>query len=169
MDLPRQLERMASQAEAIASLTRSLTVDEACYRIEESSWSVVEVMGHLLDEEREDFRVRLDYILHRPGEPWPPINPQGWVTERRYRERDLAGTVEGFLAERGRSLAWLRGLGEPEWCTEGQAPFGVISAGDMFASWVAHDVLHLRQLVKLRWALTVRALEPHATRYAGDW
>lgn len=146
MNLQRQLDRMATNSEAIASLTRGIA-----------------------DEEREDFRVRLDFILHRPGEEWPPIDPRGWVTARRYNEKCLGPSVESFLAERARSLAWLRGLGEPDWLTEGTAPFGKITSGDMFASWVAHDVLHLRQLVRLQWALTIRSVEPHATRYAGEW
>jgi hypothetical protein len=39
----------------------------------------------------------VDYALHRPGESWPKIDPQGWVTERRYNDRDLAGSVQSFL------------------------------------------------------------------------
>ena len=53
------------------------------------SWSILEVACHLLDEEREDFRQRLDIILHRPAEEWPPISPVDWVTARRYSERDF--------------------------------------------------------------------------------
>jgi hypothetical protein len=49
------------------------------------------------------------------------------------------------------------------------APFGQISAGDMFASWVAHDLLHIRQLVELHWAYTTRQLQPYNVEYAGGW
>ena len=169
MNLERFIERLAKNAEAIEAMTRGLSDEDARFKPEASSWSILEVINHLDDEEREDFRVRLEFILHRPGEKWPPINPQGWVTERRYNERSLPPSMESFLAERGRSLVWLRRLGQPDWKTEGVAPFGSITAGDMFAAWVAHDLLHLRQLVKLRWALTTRSLEPYSTRYAGEW
>ena len=98
------------------------------------SWSILEVVNHLYDEEREDFRVRLDTILYHPGRPWPPINSTGWVTERAYNQRDLSHYAEAFLKERRKSLAWLRGLETPDWQASVTAPFGQISAGDMFAA-----------------------------------
>ena len=49
------------------------------------------------------------------------------------------------------------------------SPFGLIKAGDMFAAWVAHDLLHTRQLIELRWAFTTQALEPYQVLYAGTW
>jgi hypothetical protein len=142
---------------------------QARWRPAPDSWSILEVVNHLLDEEREDFRVRLDYTLHRPGEPWPPIDPQGWVTERKYNEQDLEASLSGFLSEREASLVWLRGLSAPNWQTAYESSFGPISAGELFASWVAHDLLHMRQLVELHWAFTTAALEPYGVGYAGAW
>jgi hypothetical protein len=39
----------------------------------------------------------------------------------------------------------------------------------MVASWVAHDVLHMRQLVELTWAWTTRLVAPYKVNYAGTW
>ena len=39
----------------------------------------------------------------------------------------------------------------------------------MFASWVAHDNLHIRQLVELRRNLIERMTQPYDIGYAGDW
>ncbi len=50
-----------------------------------------------------------------------------------------------------------------------QTPWGSIRAGDMLAAWVAHDLLHTRQLVELRWAYTTSAVLPFRVNYAGDW
>jgi hypothetical protein len=50
-----------------------------------------------------------------------------------------------------------------------QASFGPISAGDLAASWAAHDLLHIRQLVELRRARLLALTAPHRTEYAGDW
>jgi hypothetical protein len=44
-----------------------------------------------------------------------------------------------------------------------------MSAGDLLASWVAHDVLHMRQLVELQRAYVVHLAEPYNTEYAGPW
>jgi hypothetical protein len=146
-----------------------VTQVEARFKPNPESWSVLEVVCHLCDEEREDFRQRLDIILHRPTEKWPPIDPVGWVTTRRYNERNLSETLDSFLAERDKSLTWLKSLSTPNWEAEYIAPFGLIKAGDMLASWVAHDTLHMRQLVELRRGRIVSLAEPFDVRYAGDW
>lgn len=44
-----------------------------------------------------------------------------------------------------------------------------MKAADMFASWVAHDGLHIRQLVELRRARTENLTSPYFIGYAGDW
>jgi hypothetical protein len=107
--------------------------------------------------------------LHRPGEVWPSIDPAGWVTARRYNDRDLASSLRGFVAARETSLNWLRGLELPNWTASYESPWGNITAGDLLAAWIAHDLLHMRQLVELHWALAQAALAPHSVAYAGEW
>lgn len=160
---------LARGAEVIRALIAGVTEAEARVKPGPESWSILEVVCHLYDEEREDFRQRLDIALHRPAEKWPPIDPVGWVAARRYNEGSLAEALEGFLAERDRSLTWLEGLSTPNWEAEYSAPFGPIRAGDILAAWVAHDLLHVRQLVELRWGRVLRLAEPFDVRYAGQW
>jgi hypothetical protein len=160
---------LAQGAETIHGLVVGVSAAEARVRPEPAAWSILEVVAHLLDEEREDFRPRLDVVLHRPHETWAPIDPAAWVTARGYNDRELAATLSAFLAERERSLTWLAGLTAPDWSREYQASFGPITAGDLAASWAAHDLLHTRQLLELRRARLLTLTAPHATRYAGDW
>jgi len=160
---------MADDAARIRALVEGVSEEQARWRPDPASWSVLEVVNHLWDEERLDFRVRLEITLHRPDEAWPPIDPGGWVTERAYNERELGPSLDGFLSEREASLAWLRGLEDPDWEASYEAPFGPIRAGDLMAAWVAHDLLHMRQLVELHWAYTTASLEPYDVRYAGTW
>jgi hypothetical protein len=169
MDFDQLLAQMANNAETIRSFTEGISNDRARWRPDPDSWSLLEVINHLYDEEREDFRLRLDHILYQPDRPWHAIDPQGWVTERSYNERDLAESIRNFLNERQQSLAWLQRLPEMDWEKSAEAPFGRITAGDMFAAWVAHDLLHLRQLVELHWAYTVQSVQPYSVRYAGEW
>jgi hypothetical protein len=77
--------------------------------------------------------------------------------------------LRGFLAAREESLAWLKNLSSPDWEAAYKMPFGPIRAGDVFAAWVAHDLLHMRQLVELHWAYTTRRLQPYRVEYAGEW
>ena len=170
MDVKGLMAQLALNGERIAALAAGVADEQARWRPTADAWSLLEVIGHLWDEEREDFRVRLNLILHDPAATWPPIDPKGWVTERQYNECDLTQSVQGFLAERAASLAWLRGLPAPDWDATVETPWGwSITAGDMLAAWAAHDVLHLRQLVELHWAHTQQLAAPRTTIYAGEW
>ena len=91
------------------------------------------------------------------------------MTARRYNERDLAESLESFLAERRKSLAWLASLGEPDWEAAITSPFGTMRAGELFAAWVAHDMLHLRQLVELLYLHHRENVKPYEVEYGGEW
>ena len=162
--------RLEENAAVIAALVASVDDGQARWRPSPEAWSLLEVINHLYDEEREDFRVRLDYLLHRPGEAWPPIDPAGWVAARSYNQRELAPSLSAFVEERRRSLAWLDQLTDPDWSRSGQHPTaGQFTAADMFASWLAHDFLHIRQLNELHFQYHARRVAPARIEYAGDW
>ena len=169
MDSAFLIQQLKANAERIKALVDAVAVDDARWKPDPSSWSILEVVNHLCDEEKEDFRVRLNVILQHPDQDWPPIDPEGWVIKRKYNERDLAESLAEFLRERTASLDWLEGLGTPDWETEYTSPFGSMKAGDMFAAWVTHDHLHMRQLVELHRALTEVRANPYSLDYAGEW
>ena len=170
MDFNFFLAQMANTAEAFRTLAGGVSAEQATWKSSEDSWSILEVVNHLYDEEREDFRPRLEIILLKPEQAWSPIDPQGWVSQRAYNQRELSHSVQGFLGERQKSLTWLKSLESPDWQRSAPAPWGQqVTAGDMFAAWVAHDILHLRQLVELYWVYTSRSVQPYQVGYAGDW
>jgi hypothetical protein len=169
MDLEYCIKQLAEDAQRVGALVDGVNEAQARWKPDPDSWSILEVICHLLDEERYDFRVRLDITLHKTNESWPSIDPAGWVTERGYNEQDLAIALQGYLEEREASLAWLRGLERPDWEAAYKAPWGPITAGDLLASWVAHDLLHMRQLVELHWYYKEEQVAPYSTRYAGEW
>lgn len=162
-------QELARGVDIVRALVIDLTPEEARTRPTPEAWSVLEVICHLYDEEHEDFRQRLDLILHQPDAPFPPIDPQSWITSRRYNERDLAEMIEQWTAERLQSLAWLKGLPAPDWETEHVDQYGSIKAGEMLSCWVAHDNLHTRQLVELRRARLLKLTAPYDVAYAGEW
>ena len=168
MDLELWIAQMKQTAAAVRALVEGVPAGQARWRPDDDSWSILEVIHHLYDEEREDFRVRLDILLHRPEEPWPPIDPQGWVTARDYNSKDVSEVLESFLLERDRSIAWIEGLDRPDFDSFIESRFGRMTAGDMFASWLAHDLLHLRHLVEIHHAWRVDALSPYNPGYAGE-
>ena len=168
MDLGHLISQMHHNAQAIAALAADVSSDQARWCPEPDTWSILDVINHLAYEEVHDFRDRLDLVLHRPGEAWPRGESARGVTERA-RQRSLAEAMEAFLTAREESLAWLSGLEAPDWDAVVDAPFGPIRAGDVMAAWVAHDLLHLRQLIELRYQVLGRQVEPYRVQYAGGW
>ena len=164
--LYRELE---NSTEMIRALLSGITAEEARVKPHAGSWSILEVVCHLYDEEREDFREHLDFILHRQQEEWHRIDPESWVTQRQYNEQDFRKMQENFFVERRKSLKWLGELLNPDWETTYTSPFGSMSAGEMLASWIAHDNLHIRQLVELRRMRIENITKPYEIEYAGDW
>ncbi len=169
MDTSLLFQNMARQAKSIAQLLDEVSPEQARWKADAKTWSLLEVACHFLDEEKYDFRPRLDLILNHPEDEWVKIDPGTWVIERAYNEADLEEILKEFLAEREKSLKWLQSLKNPNWDTLYEAPFGNIRAGDILTAWAAHDLLHIRQLNEIHWAYLAHKTEPYKAYYAGDW
>jgi hypothetical protein len=169
MDASYLIQQLEFDAGRIQALVTGVSEEQARWRPEAQAWSMLEMVCHLHDEEKLDFRVRIDTILHHPGEEAPSIDPEGWVQSHHYAERDLQEELEGLITERHKSIAWLKGLEAPDWDATYQAPWGSIRAGDIFAGWLAHDLVHLRQLLELHWKYTNQQCAPYSTAYGGEW
>jgi hypothetical protein len=160
-------QRLMLNGTIINAMLKDMPLEESRWKPDPDRWSVLEVINHLYDEEREDFRLHLDIMLHNPDNPWPPIDPFNWVTTRKYNERQLLQSLNNFLSERQKSLNWLNGLQSPDWESSVQAPWGAFRAGDMLVSWIVHDQWHVQQLVMLIRDLTSKQAAPYNVQYAG--
>jgi hypothetical protein len=159
-------QELQNSTEMIRTLLAGVTPEAARLKPSAESWSILEVVCHLYDEEREDFREHLDFILHRQNEEWHEMDPE---RENEYNQQNFAEMQEKFLVEREKSFAWLSGLQNPDWEKTYTTAYRTISAGEMFACWVAHDNLHIRQLVELRRLRLENITKPYNLEYAGDW
>ena len=168
-DLNSSIDYLACNAIVFESLTAHLSEEQMRWKPDAQSWSLLEVVNHLYDEERWDFKRRAQLTLATPQADWPPNDPQAWAVERRYNEHDPCESLRNFLQERQRSLDWLRSLDHPNWESRHTSSFGSLSAGDLIASWVAHDFLHLRQISELHYLWQARHNTPYDVSYAGDW
>jgi hypothetical protein len=169
MDAVYLKRQLALNRDRAASLARGIPDEQAKWKPNEDSWSILEVVCHLADEEERDFPLRLKMILEKSEKPWPAIDPEGWVSEHKYLERDLFESLNRYMTLRNESLEWLDSLENPDWEISYEAPFGEIKAGDMFVSWVTHDLLHMRQLVELHRFYLEQKAKPYLLDYAGEW
>ena len=86
--------------------------------------------------------------------------------------RDLTESLDRFERQRGESVTWLRSLEKQpsvDWSQSHTSTFGTMAAGDMLASWLAHDMLHLRQIAKRLYELAEVRAGGYSSAYAGPW
>jgi hypothetical protein len=169
MEFNTLYQELQNSTEMIRTLLVGITQEEAQFKPKPESWSILEVVCHLYDLEREDFREHLDFILHRQNEEYHVIDPQSWIKERKYNEQDFVEMQGKFFAERQKSLEWLKEISNSDWDIIYESEYGSVSAGEMFSCWVAHDNLHIRQFVELRRARIENITKPYPIEYAGDW
>ncbi|MEX1132480.1 MAG: DinB family protein [Flavobacteriales bacterium] len=169
MDRALLISQLAHQGEVFRALLTDLSIVESRWKPGPEKWCALEVVCHVHDEEREDFRARLRSTLETPLEAWPKIDPAAWVSERKYREQDFHAVLANFLTERERSLAWLRSLSDAPWKNAYLHPtVGPVSCELLLTNWVAHDLHHIRQLVNLRYGY-LKAQTTVPLDYAGTW
>jgi hypothetical protein len=166
---PEQIiSELQRHKEVFRALLLHLPAAHVRWKPNPSQWSLLEVVCHLHDEEREDFRARVDHCLHRPEAAMTPIDPVGWVQTRDYASQNYEVVLKAFLAEREESLAWLHSLEAPAWGNVHHHPkLGAMSAGMVLANWLAHDYLHIRQILRIKHQLLAQS--GHDLSYAGEW
>lgn len=170
MNLGAMTERMARYPSVVRAAATSVSGEDARWKPTPKDWSILEVCCHLLDEEREDFRLRLRSTLEDATRPWVPLDLTGVAEARGYNTRELGPTLEAFERERADSVAWLRGLGRVDWSTAYTHPkVGPVRAGELMVSWAAHDALHLRQISKRLYQMALRDAPGQSAVYAGEW
>jgi hypothetical protein len=69
-------QELTNNTGIIRALLSGISQEEAQIKSNADTWSILEVVCHLYDEEREDFREHLDFILHRQNEEYHVIDPQ---------------------------------------------------------------------------------------------
>src|SRR5512141_753667 len=169
MEFSTLYQELQNSTEMIRALMSGVAPEAARLKPNAESWSMLEVVCHLHDTEREDFREHLDFILHRQNEEYHVIDPQSWITERKYNQQSFVEMQQKFFLERQNSLEWLKEISGSDWDLTYDSEYGSVSAGEMFSCWIAHDNLHIRQFVELRRARIENITKPYPIDYAGDW
>lgn len=163
-------ERLGRGATLVIALFEALPEALLRWKPAPERWSLLEIVNHLADEEVLDFRTRVERTLRDPAEAWPAISPQDWVTQRNYNARDPVESLERFMRERQQSIDWLRTLRAANWNHAHVHPkFGAMSARFLLGNWIAHDLLHARQMLRLHHAAVAAAIAPETLDYAGPW
>jgi hypothetical protein len=160
----RELARLVPTLDALMGDLEAAT---ARARPAPDEWAPIEILCHLRDLEQEDFGARVRAVLDGQT-TFAPIAPEQWVEARRYREAELAPTLDALRTRRAESLAFLASVSPERLQAAVPLPrLGPLSGLDLLAAWVAHDRLHVRQLAGTLARLWANRWMPLKVEYAG--
>lgn len=163
------ISELQNNIDVFHSLLHGLDTDLQIWKPAPPKWSLLEIVCHLYDEERDDFRYRLRHILDTPQAAMPSINPVEWVISRHYDKQNYEDKLLAFRNERLNSIAWLNTLEDAPWDNTHQHPsIGPMSADMILANWLAHDYLHIRQITSLKYQYLQQTTNVNL-KYAGNW
>lgn len=115
------------------------------------TWSPYDVVGHLIHGERTDWVPRVEHIL-RHGDA---VTFEPFVMDAMFeasRGRSLQDLLDTFGDLRAANVSRLESLGltDADLLRRGRHPeFGPVTMGQHLATWVAHDMSHISQIVRI--------------------
>jgi hypothetical protein len=161
--------QLENNAVVFKNLLKDLNEQHYLWRPKPGKWCLLEIISHMLDEEIYDFRARVKHALEYPENTLIPIDPEGWVKSHNYLDNDYHKTLDVFLKERRNSIKWLKLQEHVNWHNQLLHPeLGTLSAELFLRNWLAHDYLHIRQILRYKFGL-LKSSSKIDLSYAGNW
>lgn len=141
---------LSGTAREIERIVDSLTDAQIKRPEAPGKWSVLHVLQHLADAEIVwGHRVRLVLAHDRPA--LSGYDQDRWAERLRYERADARDAQEQFTALRRANLRLLDRIPRDDWTRVGiHAERGEETLEQMMGLWAGHDLLHLRQLARIR-------------------
>ena len=115
------------------------------------TWSPFDVVGHLIHAERTNFLPRVQHIVqHGDAAAFPPFDREAMFAASKGRSLDeLLDTFAGLRRDTLERLDDLH-LTAADLERRGRHPeFGIVTLRQQLATWVAHDLGHISQIVRV--------------------
>lgn len=150
-DLEHTIALLTRTPAALNALLRDLPETWTLRNEGEKTWSVFDVVGHLIYAERMNWMPRARMVLQfGESRAFEPFDRVGYVREG--QGKSLGQLLDEFARVRSKSLDELRTLNlRPEdLARRGRHPaVGVVTLSELLATWAAHDLTHLHQISRI--------------------
>jgi len=150
-NLQDSISLLSRTPSALDALLRDLPETWTLPNEGESSWSVFDVVGHLIHGERTDWMTRARMILEF-GETKAFERFDRFAQMRESQGKSLGQLLDEFACLRAENLEQLRrlSLGEEDLQKRGRHPaLGAVTLSELLATWAAHDLTHLHQISRI--------------------
>ena len=133
------------------ALLRNLPEAWALQNEGETTWSALDILGHLIHGERTDWMPRARMILQF-GETQTFVPFDRWAQLRDSEGKLLAQLLDEFARLRSENLAELSALNlqQEDLALPGRHPsLGAVTLSQLLAAWTVHDLTHLHQISRV--------------------
>ena len=150
-DLQKTVAILSRTPAALDALLRGLPDEWTRTNEGEETWSAFDVVVHLIHCEEADWMPRVRMIVeHGEAQEFAPLDRWGGMRES--QARPLDELLDEFSRRREESLEAVRALRlrEDDFVRRGRHPaLGVVTLGELLATWAAHDLNHLHQMSRV--------------------
>jgi hypothetical protein len=147
-DLERSIELLSATPASLRALLAGLSDEWTASQGDRDNWEPYDIIGHYIYAEEADWIPRAKVILAQADDrTFPPFDRYGQF--ERSDEESLTDRLDEFERIRRENIAILRSweLVDEELDLKGVHPqFGEVSLRELIATWVVHDLTHIRQI-----------------------
>ena len=140
---------LATQMNETQELLRSLPASVATYRYAPDKWSVNEVVGHLIDSERQ-FAFRALRFARNDAAPVPGFEQDDYVRNANFDAYPLADLASELEAVRQSTVFLFRHIDDAAWMRRGIANNAEVSVRALAYIIAGHE-LHHRAILSARY------------------
>jgi DinB family protein len=147
------LEVLRKMPDTLAAIVRDVPSNLLGKREAPGKWSINEVIQHLSDSERNgSFRFRMVMAQDRPA--LPAYDQDLWAERLRYSASNVNDALDEFSALRRSNVRLFERASDSDLARIGMhSERGEESLGYMLKLYAGHDIVHLRQIERIRGAV----------------
>jgi hypothetical protein len=148
----RHLETLAATPSALKSALRGVPRKLLLFTPAPGKWSILEILCHLRDMEREGYLERYTRILAENEPRLPDLNGDALAIERNYRGQKAGDVLRDWMRLRRESLRLLRKSKPEQWRRAGiHETAGRLTIDDLVVRHaVGNDTAHLAQIDSIK-------------------
>ena len=150
-DLAKSMPILVQTPQVLVALVGNLSVEWINTNDGANTWSAYDVVGHLIHGEKTDWMPRVRRILEKGRSvPFDTFDRTAQFVESRAKSlRDLLREFTELRAGNVRDLEALH-LTASDMRREGMHPqLGLVTMSQLLATWVSHDLNHIRQVAEV--------------------
>ena len=137
---------LAGQGKEVVALLESLDDDAVrAHRYAPGKWTVKEVIGHLIDDERI-FAYRALCVARGDTRPLPGFDENDYVAATDFESRPLAALIAEYQTVRAATIALFEPFRPSEWTRRGIVNGYEASVRGLAFHMAGHELHHLRTL-----------------------